>query len=51
MDYTFAELYAPRPNIFFAVKYWATCHCSAVHYEVSADPVDAKMCRCVICQT
>ena len=51
MDNTFAELYAPRPDIPFAVKYRATCHCAAVRYEVSADPVDAKMCHCAICQT
>ena len=51
MDNTFAELYAPRPDIPFAVKYRATCHCAAVRYEVSADPVDAKMCHCDTCQT
>ena len=51
MDNTFAELYAPRPDIPFAVKYRATCHCAAVRYEVSADPVDAKMCHCATCQT
>lgn len=51
MDNTFAELYAPRPDIPFAVKYRATCHCAAVGYEVSADPVDAKMCHCATCQT
>ena len=50
MDNTFAELYAPRPDIPFAVKYRATCHCAAVRYEVSADPVDAKMCHCATCQ-
>ncbi len=50
MDNTFAELYAPRPDIPFAVKYRATCHYAAVRYEVSADPVDAKMCHCATCQ-
>ena len=50
MDNTFAELYAPRPDIPFAVKYRATCHCAAVRYEVSADPVVAKMCHCATCQ-
>ena len=51
MDNTFAELYAPSTDIPFAVKYRATCHCAAVRYEVSADPVDAKMCHCATCQT
>ena len=35
----------------FTVKYRARCHCQAVQYEVSADPVDAKICHCVVCQT
>lgn len=35
----------------FAAKYRAHCHCGAVRYEVSADPVDAKICHCSDCQT
>ena len=34
----------------FIVKYRASCHCGAVRYEVSADPVDAKICHCRECQ-
>jgi hypothetical protein len=30
--------------------YRARCHCGAVHYEVHADPVDAKICHCRTCQ-
>ena len=35
----------------FVAKYRATCQCHAVSYEVSADPVDAKICHCRTCQT
>ncbi|MBW2523992.1 MAG: GFA family protein [Deltaproteobacteria bacterium] len=35
----------------FEVKYRARCFCGAVAYEVSADPVDAKLCHCQQCQT
>ncbi len=31
-------------------KYTAQCHCGAVRYEVTADPVDAKYCHCRECQ-
>ena len=34
----------------FVAKYRAGCHCGAVRYEVSADPVDAKVCHCRGCQ-
>ena len=34
----------------FIEKYRARCHCGAVRYEVSADPVDAKVCHCRGCQ-
>ena len=46
----FAEIYAPRAGSSFSVKYRAGCHCSAIRYEVSADPVDAKICHCRVCQ-
>lgn len=34
----------------FVARYKAGCHCGAVRYEVSADPVDAKICHCRDCQ-
>ena len=34
----------------FVARYRARCHCGAVRYEVSADPVDAKICHCRTCQ-
>lgn len=34
----------------FIVKYSASCYCGAVCYQVSADPVDAKICHCRACQ-
>jgi len=34
----------------FIPKYVARCHCEAVRYEVRADPVDAKICHCSVCQ-
>lgn len=30
--------------------YRARCFCGAVRYEVSSDPVDAKICHCSTCQ-
>lgn len=41
---------ATRDDDNFIAKYRAQCHCGAVHYEVSADPVDAKLCHCRECQ-
>ena len=46
----FAEQFAPRTDASFKVKYRASCHCNAVRYEVCADPVDAKICHCSVCQ-
>ncbi|WP_026259477.1 GFA family protein [Desulfobacter curvatus] len=34
----------------FIAKYQSSCFCGAVRYEVSADPVDAKICHCTTCQ-
>ena len=34
----------------FVAKYHASCHCGTAKYEVSADPVDAKICHCRVCQ-
>ena len=50
MTNEFVEMFAPRPDRSFPVKYRARCHCGAVRYEVSADPVDAKICHCGVCQ-
>ena len=46
----FAEIFAPRADASFVVKYRAGCYCNAVRYEVCADPVDAKLCHCTVCQ-
>jgi hypothetical protein len=35
----------------FVVKYGAQCRCGRIAYEVCADPVDAKVCHCIECQT
>ncbi len=35
----------------FAARYRARCHCGAVVFEVSADPVDATFCHCPRCRT
>ena len=43
-DYASVE----EPNFF--PKFRARCHCGAVQYEVGADPVDAKICHCLVCQ-
>ena len=42
--------YASMEDPHFSPKYRARCHCGAVAYEVSADPVDAKLCHCLACQ-
>jgi hypothetical protein len=43
--------YARLDDDAFTSRYRASCHCGAVRYEVSADPVDAKICHCRTCQT
>ena len=47
----FGAAFASIGDEAFTAKYHASCHCQAVRYEVSADPVDAKICHCVECQT
>ena len=42
--------YASLDDVTFVPKYKAACFCGAVQYEVSADPVDAKICHCLACQ-
>ncbi len=50
MNKAFRELYAPNLEQAFTPKYFASCHCGAVAYAVSDDPVDAKICHCRVCQ-
>ena len=42
--------YASPDDPNFVPKYTASCHCQAVRYEVSEDPVSSKVCHCVGCQ-
>nr|MDJ0780869.1 GFA family protein [Desulfosarcinaceae bacterium] len=50
MEREFGPEYASIADANFTVKYRARCHCTAVQYEVCADPVDAKICHCRTCQ-
>ena len=44
--------FGPKANSFETGEalYRASCHCSAVRYEVNAEPLDAKLCHCKDCQ-
>ncbi len=46
-----ASIFASAKDDGFEAKYQAICQCHAVRYEVSSDPVDAKICHCRVCQT
>ena len=46
----FEELFAHSDDAGFLPRYEARCHCGTVRYQVSADPVDAKICHCIMCQ-
>ena len=46
----FEKLYGRVGDAGFDAKYEASCHCGRVRYQVSADPVDAKICHCVMCR-
>jgi hypothetical protein len=46
----FGPEYASPEDAAFIAKYKAACFCGAVRYEVSANPVDAKICHCLACQ-
>lgn len=50
MDSRFGPEYASLEDPSFVPKYSAACFCGTVRYEVSADPVDAKICHCPVCQ-
>lgn len=46
----FGPEYASLDDAAFLPRYRAACFCGTVRYEVSADPVDAKICHCLACQ-
>ena len=46
----FGPEYATFDDVAFIAKYHATCRCGGVRYEVSADPLSAKICHCHDCQ-
>ncbi|MGI9423606.1 MAG: GFA family protein [Hyphomicrobiaceae bacterium] len=46
----FERLYVRSDDMNAEAKYVASCHCGAVRYCVSSDPVDAKVCHCIMCQ-
>ena len=46
----FERLYACSHGGSFELRHEASCHCGAVRYHVCADPVDAKICHCFMCQ-
>ncbi len=46
----FVRLYARSDDAGFEARYRARCQCGAVRYEVGADPVNAKICHCPVCQ-
>lgn len=50
MQAAFGPEYASVADATFQAKYEARCFCGSVHYEVGADPVDAKLCHCLACQ-
>ena len=45
----FARLYV-RDDAQFEALHRARCRCGAIRYEVSAEPVNAKICHCAHCQ-
>lgn len=50
MNSDFGPEYASIHETSFVPRYRASCYCGAVRYEVGADPVDAKICHCLVCQ-
>ena len=46
----FEKLFARADCTNFTAKYEASCHCGTVRYHVCSDPVDAKICHCIMCQ-
>lgn len=50
MENVFGSEYASINDEGFIAKYRASCFCDTIQYEVSADPVDSKICHCLACQ-
>ncbi|WP_022669069.1 GFA family protein [Desulfospira joergensenii] len=50
MENRFGSQYASIEDAGFVPKYEAACFCGTVRYEVSNDPLDAKICHCLACQ-
>jgi hypothetical protein len=46
----FGPEYAAFDDPAFIPKYRAACFCGSVRYEVSAEPLDSKLCHCKACQ-
>ena len=46
----FARLYVRPDGGRFEAMHRARCKCGAVRYEVSADPLNAKICHCAHCR-
>lgn len=51
MEKEFGPEYGSIADAGLIVKHQANCYCNAVQIEVCADPVDAKICHCKICQS
>ena len=47
----FGSEYGSFNDYAFIPKYRAACFCGSIRYEVSSEPVDAKLCHCKACQT
>lgn len=47
----FGAKFASVADVNFTARYRASCYCNAVEYEVRADPIEAKICHCLTCQT
>ena len=46
----FSRLYLRPDDAGFEARYRARCKCGAVRYEVSGDPLNAKICHCAQCR-
>ena len=46
----FEKLFVRSDDTNYEARYEASCHCGTVRYCVSSDPVDAKICHCIMCQ-